>query len=120
MRCWAVRARDWTSHWPPYWLFSGGRCFSTSIGRRICNRAERSTTSRVEPCRLMRAFPMRVYLLQRRCCALLLLLTATARTTAAGAESILAPAGPIGTSERIIILDALAIMLAIVIPTIVA
>lgn len=40
--------------------------------------------------------------------------------TAVAAQSVLAPAGPIGASERIILLDALAIMLAIVIPTMLA
>jgi cytochrome o ubiquinol oxidase subunit 2 len=40
--------------------------------------------------------------------------------TPVSAQSILAPAGPVGASERIILLDALAIMLAIVIPTILA
>ena len=38
----------------------------------------------------------------------------------ARADSILAPAGPVGAGERLILLDALAIMLAIVIPTMVA
>jgi cytochrome o ubiquinol oxidase subunit II len=37
-----------------------------------------------------------------------------------GCAGILAPAGPIGSAERTILLDALAIMLAIVIPTILA
>src|SRR5437588_3144804 len=40
--------------------------------------------------------------------------------TAAGAQSVLAPVGPVGGSERIILFDALAIMLAIVVPTILA
>jgi cytochrome o ubiquinol oxidase subunit 2 len=50
----------------------------------------------------------------------LLLLFLTAVPFPARAESILAPAGPVGLSERLILLDALAIMLAIVIPTLAA
>jgi cytochrome o ubiquinol oxidase subunit 2 len=38
----------------------------------------------------------------------------------AHAESVLSPAGPVGAAERLILLDALAIMLAIVVPTILA
>ena len=37
-----------------------------------------------------------------------------------GAASILDPVGPVGVAERTILLDSLAIMLAIVIPTIIA
>jgi cytochrome o ubiquinol oxidase subunit II len=48
-----------------------------------------------------------------------LLLAATVPISALG-QSILAPAGPVGASERIILLDALAIMLVIVVPTILA
>ncbi len=44
---------------------------------------------------------------------------ATAPLTAR-AESIFAPVGPVGASERLILFDALAIMLAIVIPTMIA
>src|SRR5437763_252244 len=39
--------------------------------------------------------------------------------SAAQADSILAPVGPVGAGDRIIVLDALVIMLAIVIPTMV-
>ena len=45
---------------------------------------------------------------------------ATVLASAAQADSILAPVGPVGAGDRIILLDALAIMLAIVIPTMVA
>ena len=38
----------------------------------------------------------------------------------ARAESIFAPAGPVGAAERLILLDSLAIMLAIVVPTLLA
>lgn len=47
-------------------------------------------------------------------------LVVTLVPTAAGADSILAPAGPVAAGDRIILLDALAIMLAIVIPTMIA
>jgi cytochrome o ubiquinol oxidase subunit 2 len=40
--------------------------------------------------------------------------------TAAVAQSVLAPVGPVGAAQRLIIFDALTIMLAIVIPTLVA
>jgi cytochrome o ubiquinol oxidase subunit 2 len=49
-------------------------------------------------------------------CACALLLT----TSATQADSILAPVGPVGAGDRIIFFDALVIMLAIVIPTMVA
>jgi cytochrome o ubiquinol oxidase subunit 2 len=49
-----------------------------------------------------------------------LLIAAAFATNPASAESIFAPAGPVGASERLILLDSLAIMLAIVIPTILA
>ena len=45
----------------------------------------------------------------------------TLLTSLAGCgETVLAPIGPIGAAERVILLDAVAIMLAIVVPTIVA
>jgi cytochrome o ubiquinol oxidase subunit 2 len=50
----------------------------------------------------------------------LLLIVAAFVASPARAESIFAPAGPVGASERLILLDALAIMLAIVVPTILA
>src|SRR2546423_9014331 len=45
---------------------------------------------------------------------------ASALLIAASSTSILEPAGPVARGERIILLDALVIMLAIVVPTIVA
>jgi cytochrome o ubiquinol oxidase subunit II len=45
---------------------------------------------------------------------------AVAIPISAKGQSVLAPAGPVGAAERIILFDALAIMLAIVIPTILA
>jgi cytochrome o ubiquinol oxidase subunit 2 len=52
--------------------------------------------------------------------ALLCALIATVAATTAYADSILAPVGPVGAGDRIILLDALAIMLAIVVPTMIA
>jgi cytochrome o ubiquinol oxidase subunit 2 len=49
-----------------------------------------------------------------------LLIVAAFAASPARAESIFAPAGPVGASERLVLLDSLAIMLAIVIPTILA
>jgi cytochrome o ubiquinol oxidase subunit 2 len=54
----------------------------------------------------------------RHCCRASLLIAAAFAANPASADSIFAPAGPVGASERLILLDALAIMLAIVIPTI--
>lgn len=51
---------------------------------------------------------------------LLSVVLAAAVPSAARADSIFAPVGPVGAAERIILLDALAIMLAIVVPTMVA
>ncbi|HEX5280543.1 MAG TPA: ubiquinol oxidase subunit II [Micropepsaceae bacterium] len=56
-----------------------------------------------------------------RCCrATAALIAVTTIPDFAAAQSVLAPAGPVGAQERVILLDSLAIMLAIVIPTMAA
>lgn len=53
-----------------------------------------------------------------RCCrATAVLAAAVTLPCFAAAQSVLAPAGPVGAQERLILLDSLAIMLAIVVPT---
>src|SRR5690348_8637228 len=56
----------------------------------------------------------------RHCRRASLLVAAALVSNSAKAESILAPAGPVDAAERLILLDSLTIMLAIVVPTIFA
>ena len=80
---------------------------------------ERSLTAGVPDRRQLRLLRMSSSF-SRCCCATAALTASISIPQYAAAQSILQPVGPIGAQEKIILLDSLAIMLAIVIPTMLA
>jgi cytochrome o ubiquinol oxidase subunit II len=95
---------------------AGGADFR--IGLRECRWNEATLTAFPEDRDL--AFPTMARSTLRHIRRAALLMAAAMAANPVKGESIFAPAGPVGAAERLILLDALAIMLAIVVPTILA